>query len=332
MADFSSGGSLQVRSSSSKCGSGSMAMEYILRFLGLLHPIEATFYDQIRAVPIILLSLSALVYETFTRLFCLFNNPSGNLELTGFLDSSQFVVKTSSTLLTLMMFWQKSSTIARIRRKVKDLEESKTDLTTLTLKKRKSENKITGLVWMTCLLYLATVIGTRMKRILGSVSPNGHWNDASPPWDKVFNVMQREVLILLTENLTEFVKLLCSGYLAVLLSRFGRGLAAQCKFHLELASKESSEEFSISINIERAWHGREEALNLTASIQNELGLFLALTIFADTLSLYSTLTTFLFGTFFLQSLYCGVIILMYLVCILSIASGLIYLGDEVSML
>jgi hypothetical protein len=144
------------------------------------------------------------------------------------------------------------------------------------------------------------------------------------------NVMQEELILLFSRNLTEAVRLLFSGYMAVLLCRFSKIWAIQCRSQLVVNSKNDSQIIlATKENIEKAWAAREQALHMTCTIQKEFGFLLTIIVLSDLVSLNSTLADSLLErsmTIFLRN---GVTVLVFLVSTLTIASGLINLTDEV---
>jgi hypothetical protein len=106
------------------------SLEAILKFIGLLAPINTSFWHRIRVLPLIILSVSALVYEACREVFFFINDCSANLQLVNYVDEMQYTVKTFSTLLTLIIFWHKSLSITRIMQKLDDLQEESEIYTT----------------------------------------------------------------------------------------------------------------------------------------------------------------------------------------------------------
>jgi hypothetical protein len=144
------------------------------------------------------------------------------------------------------------------------------------------------------------------------------------------NVMQEELILLFSRNLTEAVRLLFSGYMAVLLCRFSKIWAIQCRSQLVVNSKNDSQIIlATKENIEKAWAAREQALHMTSTIQKEFSSLLTIIVLSDLVSLNSTLANFLLErsmTIFLRN---GVTVLLFSVSTLTIASGLINLTDQV---
>jgi 7tm Odorant receptor len=308
------------------------SLEAILKFIGLHAPINASFWHYMRAVPVLILAVMALIYEACREVFFFMNNRSANSQLVNYIDELQYTVKAFSTLLYLIMFWRKSSSITRIVKKLDDLQEKSATLSTEMMEaKMNSEKKLSAFVLLTFVLYIVCMIGIRVARLLSSAPPKSPWPAASPPWDAFhMTVLDEQVFLLLTWTRTNSVKLLCSGYLALLLFRFGNFSATHCRLHLGCISTNRHEMTAIKMNIDKAWNGREEALTLAKVIQNELGVLLGFVMLADVVSLNSTLASFLFQKHIIQCLNLGLNILLHLLSILGIAIGLIHLINEVS--
>jgi hypothetical protein len=308
------------------------SLEDILKFIGLLVPINASFWHNIRALPVLILAVLALIYEVFREVLYFMNNQSANLKLVDYIQVMQYTFKAISTLLILIIFWRKSSSIIRFTNKLDELqEESEIHITEVKREKIKSENRVAGFFLLTFVIYMVSMIGIRVADVLSSAPLQGPWSAASPPWDAFhMTVLDENVFILLTWTLTNAVKLLCSGYLAVLLFSFGKGSAAHCRLHLACILRNGDDVAAVKMNINHAWNLREEALTMAKFIQSELGILLGFIMFADIMSVNSILASFLSkGRVFLYLNY-GLSTIFHLVSTSGIAIGLIHLMDEVS--
>jgi hypothetical protein len=295
-------------------------LERLLEFLGLLSPKAAPFYRHIPAIIIFLLSVLSLIYETVYIVTNFVIPESGRAQLVNVLDRSQHVLKALSTLVILLMFWQKSSHIIGIRKRLNAIT------TSMIVENNTTEYLVAGTVWVIFFLYLVSVITIRVTHIIVAQSPSGHWNLISFPWIKI-NVLEEQILNTFLRNWPESIRLLCSGYLGLMLCRFEKGLAAQCRLQLGIDSKNNHA--LMPDRVEKAWNAREQALALAATIQKELGLLLALIIFGDILSVNCTVASFLFEGDITRCLRKVAAVLLYLGSLFSITVGLISLMDEV---
>jgi hypothetical protein len=175
------------------------SVEDILKFIGLLVPINASFWHNIRALPVLILAVLALIYEAIREVLYFINNHSINLQLVDYVHVLQYTVKAFSTLLILIIFCRKSSSITRFMNKLDELqEESKIPTTDAMKEKIQSGNKVAGIFLSTFVTYMVFMIGIRVADVLSSAPLKVPWPAASPPWD-VFHLTVLDETVYFTD-------------------------------------------------------------------------------------------------------------------------------------
>jgi hypothetical protein len=301
---------------------GQIFLECLLKFLGLLQLRNSSLYHRISSLVVLFLSMLALIYEAISKIAYLNQDKEKGNQLVTIIDLSQYVVKSFCTLVILGIFWRKSSAITDIMDQLSVLFDSK------LLNAKAKENRITGMVLVAFILYNAVIIGGRAMVVINRQTLPGQWDLIPFPFIKI-DEMQDQILILFLRNSTESMRLLCSGYLALLLHRFAGGLAVQCELQLVMESGCCSSSLT-RIKIQRAWKARERALMLADAVENELGVLIGFIMLTDIVSINSSLASSLFGLTLKRALIQGVSFLLYVTSFLSVSGGLIALIDRVS--
>jgi hypothetical protein len=121
--------------------SGLRSLECILKFVGLLVPVNASYRNYIRALPVIFVRIFASVYEAICNLNYFLKQPKVSFQLVTILNESHHTFKAFFKMLILILFWWKSSSILRIMRELNTLNESQLDPSTRPIRNMKSQDK-----------------------------------------------------------------------------------------------------------------------------------------------------------------------------------------------
>ena len=299
-------------------------MDFFLRVCGLIAESEKpSLFSRVRGISILLLSGFGFGYELINTL----NNytlkdHAGINNIADAVNLSQYPLKTSTTMVILFAFWWKSSAIVRLRNEIYGLTE-------FPMKPSRIKTIIRIVTFATFLLNNVVLIGYRIVRILASQTSPGKWHFTTFPWVPV-NLMEEQLINLFMRNFTENLRVLCSGYLAIVLYDFHVGPASDCREILSRSISSSDKKVQLTkFAMERAWNRRELSLELADTIQAELGPLLTLILIADAVSVNANFSDFLFAMDALGLVRDFAGIAMYICSFLCVTGGLVSLYEEV---
>jgi hypothetical protein len=201
---------------------GQIILSRILNILGLCQfQIESKSARSIPVYFIIGLSVAAFAFETTTNINMLLTGATSNQGTTimNVVDAWRYLFKTMAAMVVLITFWRKSVALTNITNEINNFNE---------LPARNSKgigkkcSRLAGLVVVVFVLYLSGMTVTRVVDII--LKPR--------PWPTGFlgmTSLQIEAFALFTRNYTEAIRLLCSGYLGVVLTEFRDGPGAECR-------------------------------------------------------------------------------------------------------
>ncbi|OQV19759.1 hypothetical protein BV898_06298 [Hypsibius exemplaris] len=308
-----------------------IVLSHCLTFVGLLPNslAETTNWRQIAKISLLfILSFIALAFEIMAKIAKLIELPNGDVQVFDVVQYSQYWVKTVVVIMIFVLVVRKSRTMLRLMEQLDSFmdehsEQGKSDRWWWPLS---NQTTITASVTVAFSLYVLTMTATRVRTVIR------HYEDGGPAvpflgWE--MHKALSEVIMLVGRNYTEPIRVMCAGYLGILLCRFAEGLAVKCEnVFAKIAS--GSRITLTSEDVQEAWNAREMALTMSELISDNLGSLLSAIIISDVLCLNSSFANFLFPctiyTVFDQ-IRNGVQIVVYITSLLSITTGLIRLHD-----
>ncbi|OQV24813.1 hypothetical protein BV898_01403 [Hypsibius exemplaris] len=308
-------------------------LECVLRLIGLLLPSNksASILQRIRCLPILTLAILAFLYELLNTV----NNNAiqyhlaygGNYRIAEAVNLAQYPLKTLTALVILVTFRLKSPVISGIMLDVEHYYSTAQQTERTTFKRMRMTRRITGLCLGATVLYLSVMVAFRIIRIGNYASAPGVWPLADFPGLKI-NLMEEQLINFFTRNLTEAARLICSGYLALMLFKFKMGLVRDCRQSLCLSKRGNPGVFVTPLHVQRAWDSRELALRLASEIHAELSSLLAFMLLTDVLSLNATFADFLFMDDYAVYLRNFASMSIYIASMTCLAGGLIALVEK----
>ncbi|OQV14500.1 hypothetical protein BV898_11340 [Hypsibius exemplaris] len=299
--------------------------------LGLLHDQHGSHCSRrIRGVIVILVSALSCVYEVENTVYAVVTTKttpySGIYNIAEGIRLAQYPLKTITTTAILMVFFSKSSRLAELTQKARPSFACSSMLLRDKTRNVRKVNRISGTIFVTFAAYCILMIWNRVVRIVETQSSPGEWGLSDFPWPKL-NWLQTQVINFFMRNTSEAIRLLCSGYLSLLLYKFSMGLASDCQTILDVTNYNYP---TVSENVlMQAWDAREDALKLAAIQRAEMGTLLWLSLTTDILCLSATCADFLFVEDYTAGFRNVAQILLYTVSLMSVSMGLISLTEQV---
>ncbi|OQV19765.1 hypothetical protein BV898_06304 [Hypsibius exemplaris] len=320
---LSSCGTFSVIASTDKLSFGEQLLNYILTGIGLLGPgNEDRFTSARRTISmsmLVLMSVLAFLYELTANLNFLTEAHPHGVRIVDIVYSVKYIVKTFTTLVVLIVFWQRSGKLANLKIELNEKhvmnEQNKGNR-----KRNRDENFIALITILTFVLYLSATLFTRVYNVL-------HQNDqavANFPWIEL-TLLQEEMIIFVLRNITEGIRVLCSGCLGIFLVQFSSGLATACYTMLKCAQRKR--ENLVSGELTKIWASRENALAMAGSIQRELGALISVIFITDISSMVCVVGETLRLGSPMGRIRLGVSTTIYLVSFFSLSHGLVRLTD-----
>jgi hypothetical protein len=206
-------------SSTSAENQGKILLGRILNIFGLYHfSSNASFVRTIAAYIVITLAGFALFFEISANINNLQNVGSSRdgARIMHFVDAFKYWIKTAAVLAVLLTFFKKSAKMNAIMQELNGVHNGKTSPAT--------NRKCLWLAITTIMTFLIYVIAMTTTRIFDLIArPN---EPGTFPWFSL-SCIHEELIVLVTRNYTEAIRIFCSGFLGILLLEFADGPAAQ---------------------------------------------------------------------------------------------------------
>ncbi|OQV19758.1 hypothetical protein BV898_06297 [Hypsibius exemplaris] len=226
---------------------------------------------------------------------------------------SQYWVKGLATLFILTIFCSKSAVMLDI------MEHTETYKREMKHPRPFEQTYYAGAVFMTFLLFNAIMIGSRIYQTF--VSHRDCWGLINSfPWFDV-NYMQDEMFTGFVSNFTESLRLLCSGFVGLILVEFSCGPASECRAILQRTKSLAD----LSSDLPKAWTAREQSLVTAIGFRTHLTTLLIMILLSDVICLNAAFSSFVVLTVPESLVRLVVSILLYVVSIYSVVQGLICL-------
>ncbi|OWA51412.1 hypothetical protein BV898_15895 [Hypsibius exemplaris] len=246
-----------------------------------------------RAAFWIFLAVVSVVFELMTKINAIIQTPNRDIEVWNLVQYSQYWIKTIAVVLILTVFYRKSSTIVSLMDQLNVSQSHYADDNKIHRPEGLKEYYKTGCLLMVLAIYTCTMTTTKVLSLISLAS------DATASI-KLFgieaNIFGKEVVKYVTRDCTEPIRLLCSGYIGLLLCRFSTGLAVESRKLLQQhASNCPAGHLGVltRTDICSAWKAREAALIMSRTIQEECGSLLLGILLADVLCLNASFANFL---------------------------------------
>jgi hypothetical protein len=201
---------------------GKIILSRILNILGLYQfEIKPSFARTIPVYFVIGLSVAAFAFELSANTNRILTEAASinGTKIMNVVSAWKYILKPAAVLAILIAFWRKSITLTNLTNEINKFNELSTRNSKGMWQK---SSRLAYLSLLAFLLYLASMTVTRILYIL--LQPR--------PWRLRFfglNLMQEETFALVTRNLTEAIRVFCSGYLGILLVEFSNGPGAESR-------------------------------------------------------------------------------------------------------
>ncbi|OWA51407.1 hypothetical protein BV898_15890 [Hypsibius exemplaris] len=268
-----------------------------LIFFGLLPSQSGTGcsrrWQMMRAAFWISLAAVSVIFEFMSKINTLIQTPNRDIEVLYLVQYSQYWIKTIAVVLILTIFYRKSSKIVSLMDQLNVPESHHADDDKVHRREGLKEYHRTGCLLMALAIIICTM--TTM-RVLDLISLASDATASAKLFGMEVNLFGVEVVKYFTRDCTEPIRLLCSGYIGLLLCRFSTGLAVESR---KLLQQHASNNRACSLgvltrtDICSAWKAREAALTMSRTIQEECGLLLLVILLADVLCLNASFANFL---------------------------------------
>ncbi|GAU96502.1 hypothetical protein RvY_07937 [Ramazzottius varieornatus] len=144
----------------------------------------------------------------------------------------------------------------------------------------------------------------------------------------ILTAAQEDVVVLVTRNSTEAVRVLCAGYLGHLLITFANKQVREAETILRTEMGDSENPEVLETVLRSAWVTRERTLGISRIIERELQLLLTVVLVADILSIASCVGEVLAPENVFKSVRLLTYMLLYVVSSVNIFTGLIKITDK----
>ncbi|OQV19764.1 hypothetical protein BV898_06303 [Hypsibius exemplaris] len=288
----------------------------ILSFLGLYVPTtklsDAAISHTICGLIWVALSFFAFLYEATHNVTYFIEAPKGALQISDVVFKTTFLVKTATTLIVLVTFWRKSPVLHYGKRYINSVP--------IHQEHGRTASFIGFLTLVTFMCYLVTQTSSRLCDLF-----------ASDPWPVVrfpffpVTYLQEQLFVLFAHNLTEAIRLLCSGFLGMFLVDACSNLADTCRRLMEDVHRRGGTTMT-AMELSKIWAARENALVIAEYVQKELGILITVIFATDIVCLTCVVSEGFSGTYY-QFFRMGASSVLYLVSLFCIMNGLLSLSD-----